>query len=451
MSPPPPGRDELTAWLRLSLVPGLGNISACRLLRAFGLPEGLFEAPTAALSPWLSPKQIEALRRPPAGLADSVARTVRWLNEPAPGLRHQVLSLADADYPPALLQLEDPPLLVYLIDAAPDPAPPAAALASPWSRCTNALAMVGSRVASPQGLETAHAFAQALAEHGVTIVSGLALGIDGAAHQGALAARGPAASCPTLAVVGTGLDRVYPRQHQALAHAVARRGLLLSEYPLGTPPLPANFPKRNRLIAALSQGTLVVEATLASGSLVTARLAAEQGKEVFAIPGSIHAPQARGCHALIRQGAKLVETLDDILEELAFERPSPLVEPAPAASSTQSTPATAPPPPGPASSAPGAGAAVNTASPVRPKVTARGPAEPTFTHPPAATPQPMSTPPPTTDALLNALGYEASSLDALQARTGLPTPQLQATLLTLELAGQVARLPGGLFQRIGLA
>ncbi|MDD0839376.1 DNA-processing protein DprA [Curvibacter sp. HBC61] len=340
MSPPPPGRDELTAWLRLSLVPGLGQLSACRLLRAFGPPEGLFEQPTAALAPWLSPSQIQALRRPPTGLAELLARTVRWLDEPTPGLRHQVVSLADAAYPPALLQLEDPPLLVYLIDAAPEATPTTPTTAgAPWSRCANALAMVGSRVASPQGLETAHAFAQALAERGVTIVSGLALGIDGAAHQGALAAHGPAACCPTLAVVGTGLDRVYPRQHQALAHAVARRGLLLSEYPLGTPPLPGNFPKRNRLIAALSQGTLVVEAALASGSLVTARLAAEQGKEVFAIPGSIHAPQARGCHALIRQGAKLVETLDDILEELAFELPTPPLDTAPGA------PTTAPPPP----------------------------------------------------------------------------------------------------------
>jgi DNA processing protein len=256
-------------------------------------------------------------------------------------------------------------------------------LAQPPQR---AVAIVGSRNPTPQGLLNARAFARALAEAGVTVVSGLALGIDGAAHQGAL--DGAAADAlATIAVVGTGLDRVYPKRHLELAHRIAERGMILSEYPLGTPPLPGNFPRRNRLIAALGQGTLVVEAALESGSLITARLAAEQGREVFAIPGSIHSPQSRGCHALLRQGAKLVESAQDVLEDLRFVLPS---APAPALAEE-----------------------------------AEG-----------------------EDPLLHALGFDPVGLDALIARTGIPAPLLQAQLLELELAGRVARLPGGLFQRI---
>ena len=219
-------------------------------------------------------------------------------------------------------------------------------------------------------------------------MSGLALGIDGAAHAGAL--DGPGS---TIAVVGTGPDRVYPKRHLALAHRIAAEGLLLSEYPLGTPPLPPNFPRRNRIIAGLSLGTLVVEAALQSGSLITARLALEQGREVFAIPGSIHSPQARGCHALIRQGAKLVEQASDILEEL------------------QGHPLPAPPPADPA-------AMEDEGNPGR-------------------------------DPVLEAMGYDPVTLDALVARTGWPAAELSAHLLTLELDGAVARLPGSLFQRRG--
>ena len=219
------------------------------------------------------------------------------------------------------------------------------------------------------------------------MVSGLALGIDGAAHEGALDGADPQHPLSTIAVVGTGLDRVYPSRHLALAHRISQSGLMLSEYPLGTPPLAANFPKRNRLIAGLSRGTLVVEAAQPSGSLITARLAAEQGKEVFAIPGSIHAPQSRGCHALIKQGAKLVESAQDVLEELHFQ----------------------PAPCGPDSAAP-------------------DPADP--------------------DGVLTALGFDPAGLDALVARTGIDAATLQVRLLELELDGLVARLPGGLFQRI---
>ena len=262
-----------------------------------------------------------------------------------------------------------------------------------------ALAVVGSRNPTPQGEQNARQFARHLSAAGLTIVSGLALGVDGAAHDGALLAvdeAAPAQRLATVAIIGTGIDRVYPRQHRALAHRIARHGLILSEYPLGTPPLPGNFPKRNRLIAGLAQGTLVVEAALQSGSLITARLAAEQGKEVFAIPGSIHSPQSRGAHALLRQGAKLVETAQDVLEELRLPTPTS----APAADR-----------PGDDAAAPDQGAG----------------------------------------ALLAALGADPVSLDALQARTGLPTDVLQARLLELELEGQVGRLPGGLFQRLAQA
>jgi DNA processing protein len=249
------------------------------------------------------------------------------------------------------------------------------------------LAIVGSRNPTPQGALNARQFAQTLSQAGLTIVSGLALGVDGAAHEGALA--GAAAShLATIAVVGTGLDRVYPKRHHQLAHDIAQQGLIVSEYPLGTPPLAANFPRRNRLIAGLSCSTLVVEAALQSGSLITARLAAEQGKDVFAIPGSIHATQSHGCHALIRQGAKLVESAQDVLEDLpGMALADRVPTPAPAGMETE-------------------------------------------------------------DNLLQALGFDPVSLDALQARTGLATAPLQARLMTLELDGQVARLPGGLFQRI---
>jgi DNA processing protein len=258
-------------------------------------------------------------------------------------------------------------------------------LPSGWSP---ALAVVGSRNPTPQGAENAERFARDLASRGLCIVSGLALGVDAAAHEGALrgAAKGQLA---TVAVVGTGLDRVYPARHRDLAHRIAARGLLISEYPLGTPPLAANFPRRNRLIAGLCQGTLVVEAALESGSLITARLAVEQGRDVFAIPGSIHSPQSRGCHALIRQGAKLVESGQDVLDELPLDAP--------------------------------VSAAHVAAKDVAPE--------------------------PPEDTLLSALGHEATSLDALQARTGLPAAVLQARLLDLELDGRIARLPGGWFQR----
>jgi len=384
-------RDELAAWLRLTLTPGVGGTAARRLLVAFGWPQRIFEQSPQALQACATAPQASALLSPPETLVALVDATWQWLQEAqASGAPvRAVAPLGHPLYPATLLDTDDPPLLLYLLGAPRFMVPGALA----GMRC---LAMVGSRNPTPQGQDNARQFARALRNVGLTIVSGLALGIDAAAHEGALAAGADDDATPaTIAVVGTGLDRVYPSRHLDLAHRIAAQGLLVSEYPLGTPPLPGNFPKRNRIISGLSQGTLVVEAAPASGSLITARLASEQGREVFAIPGSIHAIQSRGCHALIRQGAKLVESAQDVMEELHW----------PAAS--------------------------------QPPTTA-----------PSATPAMGDT---MHHSLLEAMGFDPIGLDALQARSGLDTARLQVQLLELELAGLVGRLPGGLFQRMGLA
>lgn len=362
-------RTELAAWLRLLLTPGVGLESARKLLAAFGLPQAVFEQGHAAWQAVVGARAANALEKLPDELDAQVDRLLAWLAE---GENRHVLTLGDPHYPAELLQMADPPVMLYVLGDI-------STLQHP-----RRLAIVGSRNPTPQGETNARQFAQALGEAGVCVVSGLALGVDGAAHDGALLG-----GSSTIAVVGTGLDRVYPKRHLALAHRIAAQGAIVSEYPLGTPPLRENFPQRNRLIAGLSQGTLVVEAAVQSGSLITARLAAEQGREVFAIPGSIHAPQARGCHALIRQGAKLVESAQDILEDLRFI-PTASIEPAPSADDAHLA---------------------------------------------------------TEDDLLQAMGHDPVSLDALQARTGLTTAHLQARLLELELSGEVARLPGGLLQR----
>lgn len=400
-------RTELEGWLRLGLTPGVGDRTARKLLAAFGLPDAVFVQSPAALRACVSERVAQALGQRPEGLDALLERTWQWLRgATADSTARRVLTLGDPHYPAALLEMDDPPLLLYALGAQ-------ALLdggAYPRERC---LAVVGSRNPTAQGADHARQFAKALRALGYTIVSGLALGVDAAAHEGALEAAADADATDgqpaTIAIVGTGLDRVYPRQHRDLAHRIAARGILLSEYPLGTPPLPANFPKRNRLISGLSQGTLVVEAALASGSLVTARLAAEQGREVFAIPGSIHAPQSRGCHALIRQGAKLVESAQDILEELqGFVPTLATAKPKPAAQASSRAPM--PPPP----------------------------ATPTLV-------------PETDDPLLQAMGFDPVGLDALIARTGIDAATLQVRLLEFELDGQVGRLPGGLFQRMGRA
>lgn len=375
---------ELAAWLRLDTASGVGRRSARRLLSAFGSAQAVFSQRQADLQPYLTSTQIRAILSDDAKAFELLAATTAWLDTSADdGLMRLIVPIGHPLYPVALLDTEDPPLLLYLLGN-----PLYLSGARFPVECNGALAVVGSRNPTPQGVENARAFSAGLRGAGYCIVSGLAAGIDAAAHQGALEGPLLGGQPATLAVVGTGLDRVYPARHRELARSIADHGVILSEYAIGTPPLAANFPRRNRVISGLSAGVLVVEAAPASGSLITARLASEQGREVFAIPGSIHAIQSRGCHALIKQGAKLVETLDDILDEL---------------------------PPSTGLTLPEQG--------------------------PASTPS-------AEDPLLSALGFDATSLDALQARTGLPTAQLQVQLLELELSGQITRLPGGLFQRM---
>jgi len=378
-------RAELAGWLRLSLTPGIGDGAARRLLAAFGLPERIFAQPDAALREVVSHAQAEALMQPPAGLQAQIDLTWQWLQAGDDRVSRRVVTLGDAGYPASLLEMADPPLMLYMLGAA----------GFDLTQLGHSIAVVGSRNPTPQGATNARSFGRALGEAGLPVVSGLALGVDGAAHTGALDAAGDAHRLATVAVVGTGLDRVYPARHRDLAHRITLQGLIVSELPLGTPPLTQNFPKRNRLIAGLARGTLVVEAALQSGSLITARLTSEQGKEVFAIPGSIHSPQSRGCHALIRQGAKLVESASDILEELP-----PLHAPRAASAPSLS-----------------------------------------FSNGASAASSPE-------DPLLEALGFEPASLDALGARTGWGAAALQARMLELELDGHISRLPGGLFQRV---
>ncbi len=374
--------QELKAWLRLALTPGVGNTAARKLLTAFGSAQAIFEQSSATLLKLGSEKLATTLRSEPPRLADQLQTTLDWLQA---GDDRRIAVLGDSAYPAELLNIEDPPLMLYMLGSL------AIDTEEATEKIANSLAIVGSRNPTPQGESNARQFAKAFGGTGICVVSGLALGIDGAAHDGAMLGGGD-----TIAVVGTGLDRVYPKKHLSLAHRIAKQGMIISEFALGTPPLTANFPKRNRIISGLSRGTLVVEAALQSGSLITARLAAEQGKEVFAIPGSIHSPQSRGCHALIKQGAKLVEVAQDVLEELKLVL----------------TVSTA-----------GAPAFIDSQTGEDDVGDAQ-------------------------DPLLAALGFDAVSLDALQARTGLPTPDLQAQLLTLELDAKVARLPGGLFQRM---
>ena len=370
-------RDELRAWLRLTLSPGVGNEASRKLLATFGSAQAIFEQGPAALRQLGSEKLERALLDEPATLAELLQTTLDWL---AAADDRQVVTLGDAAYPSSLLNIADPPLMLYMMGTLAMPSAEAAA-----GPC---IAIVGSRNPTPQGEINARQFAQSFGASGMCVVSGLAMGVDGAAHDGALLGGGT-----TIAVVGTGLDRVYPKKHLELAHRIAAQGMIISEFPLGTPPISSNFPKRNRIISGLSQGTLVIEAALKSGSLITARMATEQGKEVFAIPGSIHSPQSRGCHWLIKQGAKLVENAEDVLEELHL----PVLRQLEGDTDEDD------------------------------EASEALPADKSF---------------------MSALGFDVVSLDALQARTGLPTPELQAKLLELEMDGHLTRLPGGLFQRM---
>lgn len=356
---------DLASWLQLTLTPGLGAAAVRGLLARFGSPENVLSAPRAQLEHLGGPAAAALLRGD--GTAKAVENALRWAQ--APG--HAVVTLADAAYPRLLLEIPDPPPLLYAVGRL-------ELLERP------ALAIVGSRNATAQGVRNAEQFAQAFSASGLTIVSGLALGIDAAAHAGGLAGAGS-----TIAVLGTGVDIMYPRQNAALGARIAESGLLLSEFALGIAGAAHNFPRRNRLISGLALGCLVVEAALASGSLITARAAAEQGREVFAIPGSIHSPLSKGCHALIKQGAKLIESAEDVLAELnSFRR-----------AGSASTRATAP--------------------------------------------SPMPD-----DPLLHHMGFDPVDVDSICARSGLTAERVCADLLRLELSGRVAALPGGRYQRL---
>ncbi len=403
-------RDELAAWLRLTLADGVGNITARKLLAAFGLPDAVFDQTPTALQYFVSRAQAQALKTLPTGLDALTQATLDWLEgTQRDGVVRTIVTLADPLYPRSLLALDDPPLMLYVTGNQ----TVFAQIAS--KEIANDLAIVGSRNPTPQGQANARSFANSFAQAGMHVVSGLALGVDGAAHLGALDAyeASPSSSGSTVAVVGTGLDRVYPKKHYELAHRIATHGIILSEFPIGTPPLAANFPKRNRIISALTQGTLVVEAAVKSGSLITARLAAEQGKDVFAIPGSIHSTLSKGCHLLIKQGAKLVESAQDVLEELQYPVAAPLAAARPAAKRASK------------SSTSAAQHDDTTADPQTTVEPDRG--------------------------LIEALGHDPVSLDALIARTGMDAASLQARLFELEMASQVTRLPGGLYQRLVLA
>jgi len=398
-------RESLKSWLRLSLTPGVGNITARALFQAFGLPESLFQRSAAELQALVSPAVSQQLCKEPEGLEDTLNITWEWLQKPAPRhassqIHKRLLTLADADYPSSLLLMPDPPCLLFIMGQTQH-----LHLLSPAAfKAPRAVAVVGSRNPTPQGRLNANEFAASLAQAGLTVVSGLALGVDTEAHCGALQGGSAANPLRTVAVVGTGLDRVYPQQNHALALNIAAHGLLISEYPLNTPPITANFPKRNRLIAGLSQGCLVVEAARRSGSLITAKQALDMGKEVFAIPGSIHTTVAKGCHDLIKQGAKLVDCAQDILEELK--------------------------------DLPVANAQAFNLTDMKgqldgPETESDGSAEA----------QPAL-------QVLGHLGHDPVGLDELQMRSGLPTAQLQAELFQLELNGALGRLPGGLYQKL---
>ena len=370
---------SLAAWLQLALTDGVSSMHGCRLLSTFGLPGQVLRADRAALRQVVPARVADAIAAPPTSvMLKRIQAALAWAAEPG----HAILTLADSGYPRALLDIADPPLLMYVRGQV-------------RHLQGNAIAVVGSRNATRQGMEHAAHFAAGLGRAGWTVVSGLALGIDAAAHRGAIAHAGL-----TVAVVGTGIDIDYPARNKALAAEIAQRGCIISEYPLGMPALAANFPRRNRLISGLARAVLVVEAAAQSGSLITARVAAEQGRDVFAIPGSIHSPLAKGCHQLIRQGAKLVETTQDILEEfghLAVAVPDACV---------------------------GEEMAARMSTPCQSVIEGHA------------------------ALVMEAMGHDPVDLDTLALRCALNASALAAALLSLELAGHVEALPGARYRRL---
>lgn len=358
---------SLSSWLRLTLIPGIGGETQRKLLTAFGLPEAVFSSSRSALRDLIGDRTTRLLLD--TRNEEAVASACAW----SKGQDQHIITLADPDYPQALLEIPDPPTLIYVRGRL-----------ELLNR--QVLSIVGSRNPTAQGALNAERFASALSDAGLVIASGLALGIDAAAHRGALGCSGE-----TIAFIGTGIDRIYPARNRELALEIGARGTIISEFPIGTPVSSANFPRRNRLISGIARGVLVVEAAMESGSLITARLAGEQGREIFAIPGSIHSPQSRGCHKLIKQGAKLVETAQDVLQELHWGTPST----------------------------------------VRPDMVLDGGEAP--------------------NELLSLMGFEPCGLDELAGRSGLGADSLSVMLLNLELDGRVATLPGGRFQQLPAA
>lgn len=368
-----PAAEGLPEWIRFEQTAGVGPESARKLLEVFGAPAHVFAADFSALRQVVSERVARALLEPLSAQTQAlIERTLAWAEQPG----NHVVTLADPGYPSALFHIPDPPVLFYAKGRI-------ELLASPI------LAVVGSRNATTQGVLNAEKFSEVLSRAGLTIASGLALGIDTAAHEGGLA--GGKGGNSTIAVIGTGADIVYPARNRGLAHRIAEEGCIVSEYALGTPAAAGNFPRRNRIISGLARGVLVIEAAARSGSLITARMAAEQGREVFAIPGSIHSPLSKGCHQLIKQGAKLVESAEDVLEELHYPRPVPA---APAAD-PQIVPATQ------------------------------------AAHP-----------------LLTVIGFDPVDIDRLADRCALSVADLSAQLFALELDGLVEMLPGGIYRRI---
>lgn len=366
--------DSLVAWLRLTLISGIGGETQRKLLAAFGLPEAIFDASFSSLRQVVGDKSAQLICD--AKLDDRVKTACEWVRHD----NHHIVTLADLTYPQSLLEIPDPPTVLYVRGRL-------ELLNAP------ALAIVGSRSPTPQGEQNARNFAASFADAGLTIVSGLALGIDAKAHQGALERGGG-----TVAFIGTGIDRVYPARNKSLAVEIAEKGAVVSEFALGTPVFPANFPRRNRLISGISRGVLVVEAAVDSGSLITARLANEQGREVFAIPGSIHSPQSRGCHRLIKQGAKLVETASDVMEELKWQAVAPAQAMLLASDESGS--------------------------------------------------EHSSLEPSQSDKILSCMGFEPISIDELSLNSNLATDTLLVDLLHLELEGKISRTAGGLYQRL---
>jgi DNA processing protein len=358
-----------SSWLQLTIATDLPASAILKLLTHFGQPQAALAASDREWSQVLGAELSPQRRRLSSS---SVEEHCRWLE----ASHHHLITLADDDYPAALLTTADPPATLF------------ARGQRGVLRHTRYLAMVGSRNATPQGARDAQAFAKAFSDRDVIVVSGMALGIDTAAHEGAIAG----AVGATIAVVGTGLDLVYPARNAQLADRIGLDGLIVSEFALGTPPLKVNFPRRNRVISGLVRGVLIVEAAIASGSLITARFAAEQGREVFAIPGSIHAACSKGCHALIKDGAKLVEEAADVLAELQWDTP-PIVSPAP-----------------------------------QPRVATALPSE--------------------LAALFASMGTEPIAVESIAQRTGLTIHTLLAQLTHLEMLGRVARLSSGLMQRL---